>query len=508
MLTVTPIAIVTFFVLVANLVTISIRLRLPYPVSPWEAGIVTDAWRMMQGDPVYTLATDHATHMYGPLVTILLAEIYRLTGPVLLVGRFVSAICGTVLIVLVSRMFSRPGYRLLFAVSAALMISANSRTMNYFTETRPDLSAFLFGTIALMILYRGLEGGENSPRFTLVLLGSALFVIGTLFKQTAAVFTSIPVLAMLGEVGITRKWHRVLVAAIPMMAVLITFGAIWRFAPAVWHFTVTLFAQYKIPVTRLGRVAAELFLSVPVFLLALMHWISTDAANNWYLPRARWLLAAIICTVPVSIIAAAKDGGAPNSLIPALVTLGAFCAWRAPVAFDWLRDARRPLPIRLIMGSLLATAVFLQIYPDPRALSAASFKGGHGVKERVLVIAETRSLPGKVVCPDDPTIPLLAKGYAGRTAVFEADTVYWNFDQSQALIKEINSADYVIVMRHAVTTDGNALVTTAVGLGLTEDLLRANGFEKSAFRTTATPVYVLWRRVPSRAKVGSRSSAL
>ena len=63
------------------------------------------------------------------------------------------------------------------------------------------------------------------------------------------------------------------------------------------------------------------------------------------------------------------------------------------------------------------------------------------MNERALVIAEARSLPGTVICPDDPTIPLMAKGYAGRTAVFEADAVYWDFARMQAIVKEINSAD-------------------------------------------------------------------
>jgi hypothetical protein len=499
-----PLALVACFALIETVVATCIRLRVPFPLDPWEAGIVTDAWRMLQGDLVYSTATDHATHAYGPLLTVSMAEIFRFTGPVIQVGRYVSAICGTLLVLLVAKIFHGPRRGLMFALSAALLVSANSRTQNYFTSTRPDLSAFLLATVALLVLYKGLETGERAPQFKLLLLGSLLFIAASLFKQTAAAFSCIPLVATLGEGAASQRRSRLVGAVMPPLSILITFGMVWRFDPALWHFMVVLLAQYKIPLGRELRIGVDLLLSVPLFLMALMHWISADMATNWRTPRARWLLGAIACTVPVSIVALAKDGGAPNSLMPALFAMGAFCVWRAHAAFSFLGATSRPLAVRMMMGSLLALVMFVQIYPDPRELIPASFSGGHGVVDRALVIAESRSLPGRIVCPDDPTIPLIAKGYAGRTAVFEADATYWNFDHSQALTREIRSADYVITMTHGITRDGRALVATAVGLGLTEDLLRVNGFEKSAFKTTATPVYVLWRRVRPRAEVSSR----
>src|SRR5882724_4813835 len=50
------------------------RLMQPHPQSPWESAILVDAWRAHHGLPVYTLPTvDHATHMYGPLITYAVA---------------------------------------------------------------------------------------------------------------------------------------------------------------------------------------------------------------------------------------------------------------------------------------------------------------------------------------------------------------------------------------------------------------------------------------------------
>jgi hypothetical protein len=132
----------------------------------------------------------------------------------------------------------------------------------------------------------------------------------------------------------------------------------------------------------------------------------------------------------------------------------------------------------------------------PGQLGEEALKGGYGVDDRALVVAEARLLPGKVICPDDPTIPLTAKGYAGSTAVFEADAVYWDPNRTmEVVLKEIDSADYVIAMRHGWLPGGKALVTMNFPEWATsDDVLLASGFIKSGFRTTSTPVYQLWRR--------------
>jgi 4-amino-4-deoxy-L-arabinose transferase-like glycosyltransferase len=490
-----PIGIATFCIVITNVGFISFRLLLPYPTSPWEAGIVTDAWRMFHGQAVYAVGTDHATHMYGPLVTVMLAQAFRFTGPMLYVGRVAAAVSGIAVVAILARIFGR-GDRLTFAVAAALLLAANTRTGNYFTETRPDLDSLLFAALALIMLYRGLEPAREKPRLALVLAGTALLVIAVLFKQTAAVFIFIPVLSIVGQVGKCPFRKEVLVAAIPIVGVLAVFGVIRQFVPGLWHFMVEVPAQYRVPALRAGRMLVELLTSFPLFFLAFVHWLFTDALDTWQSPRVRWLLAALICTIPASIVAFAKDGGSSNSLIPALVSVGAFCGWRGPVAFALLRDGARPLRLRIVAGVILGFMLFAHVYPVPGAISKAGLKGGHGVHERARVIAEARSLPGKVVCPDDPTIPLMAKGYAGRTAVFEADAVYWAPSRMQAVVKEINSADYVIIMKPGLLPDGNALVTTKLAWGDKENFLRASAFTKANFRTTSTPVYELWRRPP------------
>ena len=92
----------------------------------------------------------------------------------------------------------------------------------------------------------------------------------------------------------------------------------------------------------------------------------------------------------------------------------------------------------------------------------------------------------------------MANGYAGRTAVFEADAVHWDLGRNQALAKEIDSADYVILIRHGVSPDGGDLVATNFDWATNDDrkaqLIQASGFTKVDFRTTSVPVYQLWHR--------------
>ncbi len=300
---------VVFFIVSTNLFFIIYRVQLPYPVDPWEAGIVTDAWRMLQGQAIYAIGTDHATHMYGPLITVVLAQVFELTGPVLEVGRLVNVISGIAVVVLLAAIFGRSD-RLTFAVSAALLLAANSSTdpPYYFVETRPDMVSAFFATLALIVLYHGLETKRKAPRrVAIIMAGSALLVIAVMFKQTAAAFVFVPALAMLAKSGKFSFRNQFLFAVIPIMGLLVTLGTIWYFAPGLWHFIVEVPAQYKYSVLMFGE-TATLLLSLPLFVLALMHWLLTDARHSWQLPRIRWLMAAMICAIVVSLAAVAKEG--------------------------------------------------------------------------------------------------------------------------------------------------------------------------------------------------------
>jgi hypothetical protein len=65
------------------------------PINPWEAAISMEAMRLNAGLPLYE--SGHATHMYGPLLTVALAGIFRITGLNLLAARMALSILDCIL---------------------------------------------------------------------------------------------------------------------------------------------------------------------------------------------------------------------------------------------------------------------------------------------------------------------------------------------------------------------------------------------------------------------------
>src|SRR5437016_2302904 len=84
-------AIVSLLPLVWTLHSAWLRLTQPNPQSPWESAILVDAWRAYHGMRVYSLPQDdHATHMYGPLITYAVAPFVRSTSFSLRVPRYIA----------------------------------------------------------------------------------------------------------------------------------------------------------------------------------------------------------------------------------------------------------------------------------------------------------------------------------------------------------------------------------------------------------------------------------
>ena len=68
----------------------------------------------------------------------------------------------------------------------------NNRSLQYFTENRPDMTALMFVTLSLLLI----GFGQERRRGGFVAVGSACLVIGFFFKQTAAVFAAVPLIAL------------------------------------------------------------------------------------------------------------------------------------------------------------------------------------------------------------------------------------------------------------------------------------------------------------------------
>src|SRR5690349_16679061 len=73
-----------------------LRLTQPNPQSPWESAILVDAWRAHHGLRVYSLPTeDHATHMYGPLITYAVAPFIKSQNFSLRPPRYIAILSAT-----------------------------------------------------------------------------------------------------------------------------------------------------------------------------------------------------------------------------------------------------------------------------------------------------------------------------------------------------------------------------------------------------------------------------
>ncbi len=100
-----------------------------------------EAVRLKSGLPVYDAA--HATHMYGPLVTVMLAGIFRFTGLNLLATRIVMSLFALALAIVLAIVFYPRLSRGWIAFAVLLFLGINFRTNLALLSSQPDCVAIL-----------------------------------------------------------------------------------------------------------------------------------------------------------------------------------------------------------------------------------------------------------------------------------------------------------------------------------------------------------------------------
>jgi hypothetical protein len=479
-------------IVIASVASLAIRVTLPYPINVWEAGLVTDAARMAQGLRVYDPAVEHATTMYSPLTTIVLSEFYKALGFSLQAGRWLNVVAASISLCMILAWFSRPRFADI-SIALAMLLAGHARAGNYFAESRPDMTAIALVLTSLLLVYRGLELTRGITQVAWIAAGSLLLAVAVFTKQTALAYAVVPPVAVLLT---NRSLRRFTLSLLPFVPAVVGLIVTREYLPAVWHFMIDVPLQYRVPFANLGVSIVALISAAPLFLLALTHWLLTDAADDMKRPRIRWLMIFIACAFGSGVIAAAKEGGASNSLIPAFLGMGAFCAWRLPVLLGLLERGGIAWAARSVAAATLAFLLLIFATPDFNLFRIQSQFIGLGAGTRPLVIAEARELSGKVVSPDDPTLALLAKGYAGRSAVFQADAVRWMPTRIDPLIEEIASADWVILIAVPPVVTGKATkqVLNRLDWWPREEVLNRLGFKLATLKSTSDPFYQLWRK--------------
>ena len=492
------------------------------PRNPWEAIEIVEAWRSLQGMPVYELSRDgHATHMYGALVPWLQGELFRWVGLNNISGRALSLVAALLTVTVLALSMNNGRSPWYLAIGWAAILGVNHRSGHYFAENRPDMPALLFATLAMVLFWRGREGEAPSEpaaalgshgaspsrigsarlaRSLYFVLGSACLVVGFFVKQTVMVFSAVPMVVLL------LRWRRplrseALLALLPLAVSAGTILLLKALNPTVYHYMVEVPGGYSINWPRVIKFLWEVLLDSPLFLFLLGEWIVFNDETAREDPRMPWLLAVLAVAIPFSALSHAKVGGWPNSMLPALLAMTAFCALRLPRLLERLENLSSPLPSRLAYATFLALLLLMTTFPHLTVANGPLVTVSPWDQEYWKVVAIARTLPGKVVCPEDPSIPLHAKHYAGQNIFSEKDARpakgAWPTATPETVLAELRTAEFVVD------------VTNYWGENVDETMLEDLGFERDSGYALDAECYRIWRRtIVDRAGPGNRTALL
>jgi hypothetical protein len=138
----------------------------------------------------------------------------------------------------------------------------------------------------------------------------------------------------------------------------------------------------------------------------------------------------------------------------------------------------RRQPLRFAIGTAALLAVDLTALSH--SLNPGRLAVQFGDSAYVEVIAAASRLPGKVVCLDDPSIPLVSKGSIGRSGECEMDANHRKMPD--IALSELQDADWVIQL------------TTARHPTIPSEQLRVLGFGPAPDIFPYESVYSLWKR--------------
>jgi hypothetical protein len=100
----------------------------------------------------------------------------------------------------------------------------------------------------------------------------------------------------------------------------------------------------------------------------------------------------------------------------------AFGAWRLARMLRRAEARAAAPPPALALGALLAVLMTLSAFPRMTRDSGLWPRPSPWDGAYAGVVRHVSGLSGRVVCPEDPTIPLYAKGQAGRNIFLEFDS--------------------------------------------------------------------------------------
>lgn len=468
-------AIVTLYICGDSIRT---RISMQYPLDWWESMFITDAARAVHHVPVYEkVGTGHATHMYGPLGTYLMAAIYSVIGTSITAGRWVSLVSGIASTILFVIAFTERRKFSYYLIGAALFLSLHIRCIHLFTNTRPDSIAFLLASIALFFAYRA----QQLNQILWYLPAALLIVISFLFKQTFAVTAVVPPLAVFFIRSANWK-KQFIYSLIPLAGMVLCAITLKAGFPRVWFYMVTVPKLYSVKEVRVPLALETLFMYNP-FYLAVIAPLLFGAPKLLRDDKSKWLYAAMIIGGGMGILAFAKQGGTYNSLLMVYAPMAAFCMLKLPLAVDLILQIPMGLFGRVACSLSLPFMLSATATGTPITMRMA-FTHASNTPDFKKAVALAKSLDGRVVCVDEPVITLLALGQFDPSLEAEIEALGSGKTMQRILGKETSSAKYVISVNTSDMPSKSAPLLRRVG-----------------FRAVQMPElgagYVVWQRVPA-----------
>lgn len=460
-------------VAVATVYVTAVQLSGQAPLSPWEPAIAMEALRFDAGLPIYE--TGHATHLYGPLLTVLLGSVFKIFGLNFIAARVTMSIFAFALAIFLSGILCREKSRAYLAMAFLLFLGINFRTNLIVFSTQPDWAAAFLAIVALYLW----TTRENS--LLRCCISIAFFIGATFFKQTAAAVALIPIVSVL-----LWKWplrvRDLAFAALPTISILLALATIRLLSPQMFQSIVVIPAGIKIYPERALTVTLYLFATFPIFFIGL--W-SIFRSRNSITETERWILSSLVVLVPTSIWMTCKSGAGDNSLLFAYLAMVALFVACQDAIFSWLRSlsVQRSFFAASVIALVIFISCFFQIGHNLALLSVR-----HDDERSHTAVEVARGLSGTVVSPQDPTVAYRAKKYFGRSLYFELDAHAvagnWPVELPMSILQELQQANYVIAVRSYVPTP------------MFERSLRSIGFHQVSFPELQNSAYTVWTKIP------------
>jgi hypothetical protein len=349
-----PIILATLFAYYISLYSIAYRFTRPFPLTPWESGMMIDAHRFNTGVPIYEDVTKggHATHMYGPLSTLTVAALSKITGPSLYTGRAVNLASGLLFCVLVVWLLCRRRPLEMF-VGFGLAIALHYRCRAYFTETRPDVTGLLFATIALFIFYLAEERGRR----LLYIPATLIVLVAMYYKQTYAAAAGVPIVAVFMRWP-ANPFRRMLVAAVPLFAVVAAVLVMKLVTPILYFYMIEIGKMYEIKSARLVQAAYGLLTLTPFFFAMAIAFPLDRKHDEPDSAKFTWLAAAVLVGTIAGLAPYAKRGGTYNSFLLAWAPMTAFCIAVLGWMFHKLRNPNIEVWPRMLASCAAGATMF------------------------------------------------------------------------------------------------------------------------------------------------------